>query len=110
MDPMLLDTQTITDDLRKLEPELRRLHVRTLELFGSHVTGHADEQSDLDLLVTFDEQAHRREHGRALSLFDLARVHALLEDHFRREVDLVMRDCVYPPLRRRVYGEAQRVA
>jgi len=110
MATMLLDTQAITKDLRKIEPELRRLHVRSLELFGSHVTGQADEGSDLDFLVTFDEQAHRRENGRALSLFDLARVHALLEDHFGCEVDLVMRDCVYPPLRQRVYGEAQRVA
>jgi len=110
MAPMRLDKQAIAEEIRKLDPELRRLHVRSLELFGSHVTGQADERSDLDFLVTFDESAHRREHGRALSLFDLARVHALLEDHFGREVDLVMRECVYPPLRPRVYGEAQRVA
>ena len=63
-----LPTHT-TDLIHTLQvhlPELRQAYgVRTLGVFGSHVRGEARLDSDLDVLVEFDEQ-------RPLSLFQFA--------------------------------------
>lgn len=41
--------------LRELQPYLRKhFHVKTLEVFGSYVRGEENQESDLDLLVTFE--------------------------------------------------------
>jgi len=37
----------------KAEPVARKYDVRSLELFGSHADGTADEKSDVDFLVRF---------------------------------------------------------
>lgn len=42
--------------LRAMLPLLReKYHVRTLEVFGSYLRGEEGPESDLDLLVTFEE-------------------------------------------------------
>ncbi len=54
-----LTLDEIKTKLRELMPVLRqKYHVRTLEVFGSYVRGEAREDSDLDLLVTFEKTQH----------------------------------------------------
>src|SRR5205814_9065119 len=69
--------------------ELAQLGVRSLDLFGSVARGEAGPQSDVDLLVDFDE---------AVGLFHFFRVQRRLEEMLGRRVDLVMRDAVKPQL------------
>ena len=61
----------------------RRYHVARLELFGSRAQGTAQPESDVDLLVTFEE-------GRTPGLAFVALCEEL-EALFGREVDVLTR-------------------
>ena len=84
--------------LRGYLPALRRdFGVRRIALFGSTARGDARENSDLDILVDF-------ENGPTfLSFMGLK---FFLEDHLHRRVDLVTPDALKPRLRRVVEREA----
>lgn len=55
--------------------------IRSVSLFGSYARGAADDDSDVDLLVSFSSSA--------VSLFTLARVLEAMEGHLSVSVDLV---------------------
>jgi len=95
--------QAVLDKIAGAKQDLRRMHVTRLELFGSVARNEADETSDVDLLVEFEPEAR-------ISLFDFAEVEEYLERLLGCKVELVMRHCVIPELRERIYGEAIRVA
>jgi uncharacterized protein len=76
----------ILDDNR---PELLRLGVRRLGLFGSAARNEATDASDLDFLVEF-------QHKTFDAYMDLK---ALLERVFERRVDLVLPETLKPRLR-----------
>jgi len=59
-------------------------------LFGSYARGEQEKNSDVDLLINFDETK---------SLFDLARVKISFEDMLGKKVDLALRDHVKETLR-----------
>jgi hypothetical protein len=50
---MVRDAQILADHLAHLRPELDRIGVKTLCLFGSRARGDARDDSDWDLLVEF---------------------------------------------------------
>lgn len=85
--------------LKTNEEVLRgRFGVKSLALFGSVARDEARRSSDVDVLVDFD---------RPVSLFDLAALREHLEDVLgASEVDLTLRDSIYPALRERILGEA----
>jgi len=58
--------------------------ITELSIFGSALRDDFGPQSDIDLLVSFDEEAHH-------TLFDLIRMEEELEAMLGREVDLVSR-------------------
>ncbi len=62
----------------------QRWMVVEFSLFGSILRDDFGPESDVDVLVTFDENAHR-------SLFDLVQMQDELKVIFGREVDLVSR-------------------
>ncbi len=81
--------------------ELDSLGVKSLALFGSMARGEAGPQSDVDLLVEFDD----------LPTFDrYMGLKFLLEDMLDRRVDLVLREDLKPRLRATVERGAMRVA
>lgn len=87
--------------IRELLPVLREQYrVRTLEVFGSFVRGEASEESDLDLLVTFDEPP---------TLFRYIALENLLSDTLGVKVDLVMKDSLKPAIAKYILEEAQPV-
>lgn len=87
--------------LRELLPELRSgYHVVDLAVFGSRARTDAGPGSDLDLLVTFDDDA---------SLFDLVGLEQDLGERLGVEVDVVTRDSIKPRLRERILESAVRV-
>ena len=76
--------------LQAYEPELRRLGVRSLALFGSVARGDDTPESDVDILVSIEPEAE-------LSLLGIARIHRRLGELLGREVDLVEREALRPP-------------
>jgi len=78
---------------RALPDLAARWRIRELAVFGSVARGDARPDSDLDLLVDFDDDA-------AWSLLDVARLKGEVEDLARRPVDLVERSALANPYRR----------
>ena len=67
--------------------------VKKVWLFGSYARGEADEKSDVDLLVRYDDAEKR------LSYFDLARFLGDLQERLCRNIDLVDEGALYARLR-----------
>lgn len=82
--------EEILVDLRALKPVLQdRFGVRSLAVFGSYARGEAQEGSDLDVLLRFED-------GAQPTLFALSDLDALLEDRLGLPVDTVPENCVNP--------------
>ena len=74
-----LSKQDIKKILKEHKDILNKYKVRTIGLFGSYVRGEQREDSDIDLLVEFDENTY----SNFINLiFEL-------EDIFRKEVTVV---------------------
>ena len=87
--------------LKELLPDLRtEYHIRSMEVFGSFVRGHQKEDSDLDLLVTFDEVP---------TLFQFIELENTLSDQLGVKVDLVMKDSLKPAIGEQILREAQPI-
>ena len=96
-----MNRQEIFDLLVRHKPELaRRYGVRDLALFGSSARDTAREDSDIDILVSFDGPATSRRYFG---------VQFYLEDLFGRPVDLVSDKALRPELRPHVEREAIHV-
>jgi predicted nucleotidyltransferase len=78
----------------KLFELCKRWKITELALFGSVLSDDFRTDSDVDVLVTFDPDAN-------WSLFDLVELQAELKALFGREVDLVEREGLRNPFRRR---------
>jgi predicted nucleotidyltransferase len=83
--------------------ELRgRFHVTYLALFGSVARDEATAESDVDVLVEFDQP---------IGLFEVFRLRRYLEALFDgTPVDVVIPDEVRPVLRETIFAEAIRAA
>ncbi len=90
--------ETIRTLLRKELPRLQLEYaVRSLEIFGSFVRGEASANSDVDLLVEFDD---------APTLFAFVRLENELSHLLGVKVDLVMKSGLKPALGKRILSEA----
>jgi len=83
---MLKDSPALTPDelRRRLHPFCERRHIRRLEVFGSAARGQAKPNSDVDLLVTFDESVR-------VSTGELLEMAGEAEELIGRPVDFVLR-------------------
>ncbi len=94
MNPSFEDCRAL---LREQLPVLKQQwHVRTLELFGSRVRNEARPDSDLDVLVTYDETP---------TLFRFIALENYLTDLLGVKVDLVMRSALKPRIGQRILAE-----
>lgn len=89
-------SRAIEEIRNRIAPVLRKHGVRRAGIFGSTARGEARPESDLDLLVEFEE-------GR--SLLDLVDLRLVLEDLLGREADVVTYASLHPGLRERVLEE-----
>jgi len=87
--PQTPTRSTILEGLASHRDELRRLGVKSIGLFGSHLHATAGADSDIDLLVDLARP----------SFDDYMDVKFLLEDLFDRRVDLVTERALKPALR-----------
>jgi predicted nucleotidyltransferase len=83
-------TQAVEELRERVLPTLRRYGVRRAAVFGSYARGAETPESDVDLLVEFEE-------GR--TLFDLAGLRLDLVDLLGRETDVVTYGALHPRLR-----------
>jgi predicted nucleotidyltransferase len=97
MEP-ILSLEKILEILRQQIPMLaERYSVDKLEVFGSYVRSEQDEDSDLDILVTFKEVP---------SLLTFIAIENYLSDLLGIKVDLVMKDSLKPKIGQRILQEA----
>ncbi|MGC9335476.1 MAG: nucleotidyltransferase family protein [Anaerolineae bacterium] len=81
-------------------PELHRQYgVTSLAIFGSYVHGEQTRDSDLDLLVEFDDHP--------LTLLQFIALENELTDRLGVKVDLVERNTLKPAIGRHVLQEAE---
>ena len=93
-----LDLQDILATLRVHLPELQeRYGVRTLGLFGSYARGMQKTNSDVDLLVEFDD--------RPLTLLQIIELEYYLSDLLGVKVDLVEKEALKPAIGQHVLQE-----
>ncbi len=83
-----LTQSVIIQTLEKHREELRRYGVKSIALFGSFIRNKTHKGSDLDFLVTFDEETF--DHYIELKFF--------LEGLFHKKVDVVIETALKPRL------------
>jgi len=89
------------DTLIQLKPELvKRFGVTRLALFGSTVRDEAKEDSDIDIIVSFDGPATSKQYFG---------VQFLLEDKLGQPIDLVTEKALRPELKNFIESEAINV-
>ncbi len=72
--------------------------IREIGVFGSYTRGEQKIQSDIDILVKFDEDSN-------LTLLDFIQIENYLSDLLGVKVDLVMKKGLKPRLRERILSE-----
>ena len=83
----------LTVDREQIETFCRKWNVRELSLFGSVLTDEFRPDSDVDVLVVFEEDA-------GWDLWDVLHAEDELKELFGRDVDLVEKPAVRNPFRR----------
>jgi hypothetical protein len=79
---------------KKIEAIARKWRITEISLFGSVLGEQFSENSDIDVLVQFDNKAE-------FSLFDLVDLKEELEKTFGRRVDLVEKASIRNPYRKK---------
>ena len=95
---MRLTRETILTKLGENKERLRELGVRRIGLFGSWARNEADEDSDIDFVVEFEEGEKNFDNFIALAFF--------LEELLGRKVDLLTLEGISPYIRPFVEKEA----
>jgi predicted nucleotidyltransferase len=78
----------------------RRHHIRRLSLFGSVLRDDFGPESDVDVLVEFEPDAH-------ITYFDLVDIQDALVDLLGRQIDIGTPASLSPYIRDRVLASAQ---
>jgi predicted nucleotidyltransferase len=79
---------------KKISEFCRRWGVVEFSLFGSALRADFRPDSDIDVLVTFSKETE-------ISLFDLVQMKLDLEKMFHRPVDIIEKDALENPFRKR---------
>lgn len=97
----MTNAESILNKLKELKPVMTSLYkAREVGLFGSFARGEQDANSDIDLLVEFEEGA---------DMFDLVGLANYLEEALQQKVDVVPRRALREELRESVLREVVAV-
>jgi uncharacterized protein len=97
-----MSAQSTLNQLKLIEPQLRRDGVCALYLFGSVARGDSGDQSDIDLMFDIEP-------GTRFSLFDQARISRQLGEVLHARVDFIPRRSLHPWMKARVEAEKMMV-
>ena len=78
---------------KKIAEFCKRWSITELSLFGSVLREDFNPESDIDVLISIDPQAH-------IGLFEIAQMQIELENMFKRPVDLLEKEGLRNPYRR----------
>jgi len=76
--------------------------IRCVSLFGSHIHGEAEEDSDVDVLIEFMPEA-------TVGFFKLAQIQRSITDFIGRKVDLLTPEALSKYFRDKVLQEAELI-
>ena len=93
-------SKQIEELARNIVPLLREGGVIEASVFGSFIRGEAQSDSDLDLLVKYEE---------SVSLFDVSGLKCEIEELLGIKVDLVSKDYLKPRIKKRILQESVRI-
>jgi len=83
-----LTVQKILKEIENQKENIKKFGVIKIGLFGSFIKGKEHKKSDIDILVTFDEET-----------FDnYSELFLLLQRMFRRKIDIVVEEGLIPEL------------
>jgi uncharacterized protein len=103
MDKLTMSKTGLRIPRKKIAEFCKRWQVAEFSLFGSALREDFNQDSDIDVLVTFTT-------GARVSLFGLAQMEFELKEIFSREVDLVEKASLRNPYRRReILQTAKRI-
>jgi len=89
--------------LGELKPSLEEEYkVKSIGIFGSYIRGEEEKESDLDILVEFEESAD-------LSLLDFIRLENHLSEELGVKVDLVEKRTLKRRIGKRILDEVVRI-
>lgn len=92
--------EEIKEKLTSVKNKLKNDYkVVSLEIFGSYVRNEQTENSDLDLLVVFDESNYPK-------YSEFLKLENYLSQLVNLKIDLVPKDCVKPFLKKYIFNEA----
>lgn len=92
-----LSSKEIFDILKKNRDLLKKYRVKKIGLFGSHIRNQASPESDIDLIVDFEEKT-----------FDnYIELSFALEDLFNKKVDLLTEKGISPYILPYIQNEIQ---
>lgn len=91
----ILTVERLLQLMRRFAPEIRRLGVRRIGIFGSWVQGEATHESDIDVLVEFTNP----------SFDSYMELKFFLEELFGHEVDLVLADSLKAQVKPKILRE-----
>jgi len=95
-----MDSNQILARLRENEADLRARGVTHAALFGSRARGDDRPDSDTDIMIDVDPDAH-------ITVFDYAGLKEYITGLFDGPVDVVSRDCLKPHLRPAATADAR---
>jgi uncharacterized protein len=98
-----MNKQEALQILARNKMRLKEFHVSSLSLFGSIVRDEAGPDSDIDILVEFNQDAQ-------VGLFELVRLQAFLSEILGYTADLVTPDALHPMLKENIMREVVRAA
>lgn len=91
----------IEETLKKHKPQLReRFKVKEMGIFGSYLRDEQKEDSDIDVLVEFDEP---------ISLLQFISLERNLSEIIGEQVDLVMKTALKPRIGRHILREVHYI-
>ncbi len=97
-----MDESSFNVDLDNVTSIAKEWKIRELSLFGSVANGNLRNDSDIDVLVQFDPDVK-------YSLFDIAELKRRLEEIFHRPVDLLEKDALQNPFRKKMILKTAKV-
>ena len=91
----------IEETLKKHKPSLReRFKVKEMGVFGSYVRGEQKEDSDIDVLVEFEEP---------IGLLEFTALERNLSEIMGEQVDLVMKTALKPRIGKHILKEVHYI-
>ncbi len=83
-----MDKGKILEQIEKNKNKLKNRGVKKIGIFGSILKGKQTKKSDIDILINFDD----------LSFDNYAEVMILLENMFKRKIDMIIESSLRPEM------------